>query len=336
MTQRQSSRRRFLQLSGVATIAGLAGCSNGTSSGSTTTSNETTSSSTETATSVPENRMKGPRDGDDLPSDPAPDDGYPPEFDTVPEERDIDTSSYDVLRREIDGETVEVPLVPIEDAYYWYARGDARFVDARSETGYDVSHIFGSVLSPAPDGRRMDPTNDWDTADRVVTYCHCPHHLSSLRAATLLTNGFENVYAIDEGFQAWLDRNYPLAGDDTNREYTVRTIEGRTDEADAGETVWAFHPPTDQVEAAEINSDGSYTLKLKFVQVDSQSTIQIETPSYAIRAPLAELTSGTVTAETGRPAEQTATENSTTTNTTESSNSSETSTTDSFSLSTPF
>ncbi|WP_336023410.1 rhodanese-like domain-containing protein [Halobellus salinisoli] len=280
--------------------------------------------------------MKGPRDGDDLPTDSAPDDGYPPEFDTVPEERDIDTSSYDVLRRDIDGETIEVPLIPIEDAYYWYARGEARFVDARSETGYDVSHIFGAVLSPAPDGRRMDPANDWDTSDRVVTYCHCPHHLSSLRAATLLTNGFEDVYAIDEGFQAWLDRNYPLAGDDTNREYTVRTIEGRTDESDASETVWAFHPPTDQIEAAEINDDGSYTLELKFVQVDAQSTIQIETPSYAIRAPLAELTSGTVTAETGHPAEQTATSNSTTTNTTESSNNSETSTADSFSLASTF
>ncbi|WP_042665513.1 rhodanese-like domain-containing protein [Haloferax sp. ATB1] len=335
MTERQSSRRRFLQLTGAATIAGLAGCSSGSPEGTTSTSTQTTTANatqttTQTTTAAPENQMRGPREGDDLPTDSKPSDGYPPEFDTVPEERSIDTSSYDTLTREVHDVTVEVPLVPIEDAYYWYARGEARFVDARSETGYDVSHIFGSVLSPAPDGRTLDPTDDWNEADRVVTYCHCPHHLSSLRAAMLLATGFENVYAIDEGFQAWLDRNYPLAGSDTNRDYTVRTIEGETSRLDAGETAWAFHPQTDQVEATEIESDGSYALELKFVQVDAQSTIQVETPSYAIQAPLGELTSGTVTADTGEPAEQTKTTTNSTTNSTTGTN--DTATNDSFSL----
>ncbi|RDZ62186.1 rhodanese-like domain-containing protein [Haloferax sp. Atlit-12N] len=338
MTERQSSRRRFLQLTGAATIAGLAGCSSGSSEETTTPPTQTTTANatqttTQTTTAAPENRMQGPREGDDLPTDSKPSDGYPPEFDTVPEERSIDTSSYDTLTREVHGATVEVPLVPIEDAYYWYARGEARFVDARSETGYDVSHIFGSVLSPAPDGRTLDPTDDWTEADRVVTYCHCPHHLSSLRAAMLLATGFENVYAIDEGFQAWLDRNYPLAGSDTNRDYTVRTIEGETSRLDAGETAWAFHPQTDQVEATEIESDGSYALELKFVQVDAQSTIQVETPSYAIQAPLGELTSGTVTADTGEPAEQTKTTTNSTNGTTNSTTgTNDTATNDSFSL----
>lgn len=344
MTERQSSRRRFLQLTGAATIAGLAGCSSGSPSETTTTTateNATTGTSTtttETTTVAPENQMKGPREGDDLPEDPTPDDGYPPEFDTVPEERNIDTSSYDTLTREVHDVSVEVPLIPIEDAYYLYARGEARFVDARSETGYEVAHIFGSVLSPAPDGRVLDATDDWsENSGPVVTYCHCPHHLSSLRAASLLANGFDEVYAIDEGFQAWLDRNYPLAGSDTSRDYTVRTIEGETSRSDAGETVWAFHPQTDQVEATEIESDGSYTLELKFVQVDAQSTVQVETPSYAIKAPLGELMSGTVTSDTGTPATQTKTTNSTnststndtsTLNSTDSTNSSTNTTTD--------
>ena len=167
----------------------------------------------------------------------------------------------------------------------------------------------------------LDATDDWrKSGGKVVTYCHCPHHLSSLRAASLLANGFDEVYAIDEGFQAWLDRNYPLAGSDTSRDYTVRTIEGKTSRSDAGETAWAFHPQTDQVEATEIDSDGSYTLELKFVQIDAQSTIQIETPSYAIQAPLGELTSGTVTSETGTPASQTKTTNSTSTNDTSTFN----------------
>ena len=303
MTDRQSSRRRFLHATGAAALVGLAGCSGGPESENTTApaSNDTTTTN-QSSTGTPENQIRGPREGDDLPELTKPSNGYPPEFDAVPKERDIDTSAYDTLTRDVNGETAEVSLVPVEDAYYWYARQEARFVDARSETGYDVSHIFGSVLSPAPDGRRLDPTADWDRSDRVVTYCHCPHHLSSLRAASLLEAGFENVYAIDEGFQGWLDRNYPLAGADTNRDYTVRTIEGETSRFDAGETAWAFHPETDQVEATEIESDGSYALELKFVQVGEESTIQVETPSYAIQAPLGDLTSGTVTAESGSSA----------------------------------
>jgi rhodanese-related sulfurtransferase len=318
MTEERSNRRRFLKLTGTAALAGLAGCS-GQESPETTATEATTgaggSSANETrvSTAAHRDRMRGPREGDDLPRDPNPSDGYPPEFDTVPEERTIDASSYEVLTREVDGATVDVPLVPIEDAYYWYARGEARFVDARSETGYDVSHIFGAVLSPAPDGLRYDPTDDWNPRDRVVTYCHCPHHLSSLRAASLLQGGFDEVYAIDEGFQAWLDRDYPLAGSDTDRDYTVRTIEGTTSAADAGETAWAIHPPSDQVEATEIAADGSYTLELKFVEVDSQSTVRIETPSYTIEAPLGVLTSRTVTAETGSKSATTSRTNETAT-----------------------
>ncbi|UVE52113.1 rhodanese-like domain-containing protein (plasmid) [Haloferax larsenii] len=329
MSERQSNRRRFLQLTGAATLAGLAGCSGGAAeqrqtAGATTATETNSTTSTDTATTTPQDEQNGPRKGDDLPKDTNPSDGYPPEFDTVPEERAIDTSSYDTVVREIDETSVEVPLVSIEDAYYWYARGEARFVDSRSETNHDVSHIFGSVLSPAPDGRAYDPTEDWNKADRVVTYCQCPHYLSSLRAAALLNAGFEEVYAIEEGYEAWLDRDYPLAGSDTSYTYDVRTIDGKTSQGDANGTVWAFHPPTGQVEATKIDSDGSYTLELRFVQVDAQSTIQIETPSYAIQAPLGEVTSGTVTADTGSsvPATKSTGTNSTdATNTTSASTS---------------
>ncbi|MFC5367615.1 rhodanese-like domain-containing protein [Salinirubrum litoreum] len=302
MSDNQSTRRRFLGVAGAAVTTGLAGCASdgGQTEPTDATANDTTAGGTDSPTPAPENRMRGPREGDDLPPDPKPDDGYPPEFDEVPEQRSLTPESYDTLSRETtDGTTVEVPLIPIEDAYYMYARGEARFVDARSETGYDVQHVFGSVLSPAPDGRRSDPPSDWDEQAPVVTYCHCPHHLSSLRAADLLDSGFEQVYAIDEGFQAWLDRNYPLAGSDTNRDYTVRTVRGQTDASDAGETAWTIHAPTDQVEATEIESDGSYEMELKFVQVDADSVVQVETPSYTVEAPLKTVTSTTVTAETG-------------------------------------
>lgn len=316
MSDNQSTRRRFLGVAGAAVATGLAGCSsNGEPADAQTgtTTGETNTSATDSPTPAPEGGLRGPREGDDLPTDPKPDDGYPPEFDVVPEKQSLQPSNYDTLSRETtNGNTVEVPLIPIEDAYYMYARQNARFVDARSETGYEVQHVFGSVLSPAPDGRRSDPTSDWNTQAPVVTYCHCPHHLSTLRAADLIDEGFQQVYAIDEGFQAWLDRNYPLAGSDTNRDYTVRTIRGETAASDAGETAWAIHAPTDQVEATEIESDGSYEMELKFVQVDPSSVIMVETPSYTIEAPLEVLTGASVTAETGNST----TDNSTADNTT--------------------
>jgi rhodanese-related sulfurtransferase len=321
MSDNQSTRRRFLGVAGAAVATGLAGCSSNSDPTETqtgTTAGETSTNATDSPTPAPQGQMRGPREGDDLPNDPKPDDGYPPEFDVVPEKQSLQPSSYDTLSRETtSGNTVEVPLIPIEDAYYMYARHNARFVDSRSETGYEVQHIFGSVLSPAPDGRRSDPTSDWGKQESVITYCHCPHHLSTLRAADLIDEGFENVYAIDQGFQAWLDRNYPLAGSDTNRDYTVRTIEGETAASDAGETAWAIHAPTDQVEATEIESDGSYEMELKFVQVDPSSVIMVETPSYTIEAPLEVLTNTTVTAESGNTtAGNTTTGNSTTGNTT--------------------
>lgn len=52
---------------------------------------------------------EGPKKGDDLP--PNPRDGYPPEFEQQPEERDIDTSSYGTTRES----GVNVPLAPIQD-----------------------------------------------------------------------------------------------------------------------------------------------------------------------------------------------------------------------------
>lgn len=143
------------------------------------------------------------------------------------------------------------------------------------------------------DQTRDGPTADWPTDDRVVTYCGCPHHLSSLRAGEFVAAGYENVYAIDEGFGEWRDRGYPTTGSGNDRAaYVVR---GRTDSRDAGGYAWATHRESDQHEAAPIEGDGSYHLELRFANLDPSAPIRVRTPSYEVTAPLSELTTGVVT-----------------------------------------
>ena len=267
----------FLAGAGTVTLTGIAGCL-GTFAGDNTASRNTV----------------GPTNDDDLPADDNPGDGYPPAFDQTPDQRSINPASFETVDR--DGTTVS--LVPIDVAYYWYAHGEARFADTRGSTSYNQSHIYGAVLSTAPDGLETnDPIAAWPKADRIVCYCACPNHMSSLRAASLLSDGYEEVYAIKEGYTEWQEREYPMAGEDVKSRPNVRVIEGQSDAQYAGKTAWARHEPTGQREAAAIADDGSYRLELRFTDVTDESIIAVQTPDYRIEAPLGDLTNQIVTGE---------------------------------------
>ena len=288
-------RRAFLSAVG-ACAAALAGCTGSPTGTTPTTPGEPTRTATVDSTpptdaeSTP--TMRGPRAGDGLPDDDTPDDGYPPTFDTMPASRSIDTASFRTISR--DGEAV--PLAPIEAAYYWYARGEARFADARGAGQYETSHIYGAAWSPYDGSRENDPAEEWSTDDRIVCYCGCPTHLSSIRAADLIANGYTDVSVIAEGFWEWTDRNYPIAGADVQSRPALRVIQGRVDARHAGETAWARHDPTGQVEATEIGPDGRFELHLRFADVDAAAEVTVSTPGYRVTAPLVDLTDGVVTA----------------------------------------
>lgn len=300
MTDR-TTRRHVLAAVGAGAATALAGCSssnedtespeNSTTQSTTAESNVTTESTTQQAQSAAE----GPRNGDDLPADPKPKDGYPPEFDATLEERNVDPSSFETTTRN----GIEVSLVPIDVAYYWFVRGEARFADTRSASEYEQSHVLGAVNSPAGDGEENpgDPVIEWATDDRIVTYCACPHHLSTLRAASLQEKGYTKVYAIDEGYTEWQNRSYPMAGEQPAKQAKVWTIAGDTSQNHAGATAWAYHTDSDQKEATTINEDGSYELHLKFVDVTGDSEIRVETPGYTVTDTLNALTEGRVSSE---------------------------------------
>ncbi len=227
----------------------------------------------------------------DYPTDGSPADGYPPEMAEDPSAPDADPSTFDTV--DVEGETVR--LAPIDVVQRWYHRGEARVVDARGAQQYKRAHVYGSVLSPAQRGAEGGGIEGWPFADRVVTYCGCPHHLSSIRAAGLQKAGFEDVYALDEGFlgrpNTWYDRDYPMAGTDfapdTQASLSEWEITGRTDADYAGEYVWAS--AARQYEAAPIQSDGSYRLHLMFTGIDAGTAVEVKTPDGTVEKPLGEV-----------------------------------------------
>lgn len=189
-----------------------------------------------------------------------------------------------------------IPLVPTDTAYDWYTKDEVRFVDARGKAMYEYAHIKEAVLSPAPDGRgRNDPVDDWSKSTKIITYCACPHHLSSLRAAYLVKQGYENVYALDKGIRHWMKKGHPIAGSRTKQLPEIKTIVGATDSQYTGETAWAYHRSSGQREATGIEPNGDYRLDLPFYEVTGQSMIEIVTPGYTIEKPLSKLMHGKIT-----------------------------------------
>ncbi len=237
---------------------------------------------------------RGPMNDESLPVDETPGDGYPPAFENTPAAVSFDSEEFPTT--DVDG--IPVPLAPIDAVYTWYGRGEARFVDARGPKQYEQSHIYGAVLSPAPDGRSGDPVTDWPQDDRIVAYCGCPHHLSSVRAAHLIADGYEDVYVIDEGFWEWHDRDYPLAGDAINARPAPRRISGLVDPKYAGESAVLRHPSSGQREMTSIRPDGSFEFVVRFFDITATARLTIETPDYVVTDTLGSLTARQVTGPT--------------------------------------
>jgi rhodanese-related sulfurtransferase len=265
--------------------AGLAGCAGGDSD---TPSGDDTSTQTDTAPfEHPGTLSTSFAANGDYPTDDDPADGRPPSFGNQPPRPDADPDSFETL--DVNGETVS--LAPIGVVEQWYRRGEIRVVDARGLEQYEQAHVYGAVLSPAQRDSVGGGINGWPSDDRVVTYCRCPHHLSSIRAAGLQKAGFEEVYAIDEGFGVWAERSYPMAGTSFGSadQASVEewSIAGSVDSRYAGEYVWATVDR--QYEAAPIGSDGRYKLHLQFTGVSPKTPVRLQTPTGTVERPLGEV-----------------------------------------------
>ena len=286
-------RRTVLGTIGATLLGGLAGCLGG---GDETSSPDSGGTPTRTPTQGAPFEHPGTLDetfatNGDYPPDDDPADGRPPAFDEPPAAPDADPSSFETL--DVNGETVR--LAPIDDVYAWYRRGEARFVDARGRDQYLFAHVYGAVWSPAMQGSAGGAIDAWPAEDRIVTYCGCPHHLSSIRAAGLQRGGHTEVYALDEGFLdregSWKGEDYPMAGtefrDGAQASVSTWRIRGAVDPAYAGEYVWA--QTARQYEAAPVAGDGSYDLTLHFADVTADTPTTVTTPTDSVTRPLGDL-----------------------------------------------
>lgn len=143
-----------------------------------------------------------------LPPDDTPTDGIPPAMSETPPSRDVDYERF----RVVTVEGVDVRLVPVDVVHYWWLRGAARFADARDRDTYDRAHVYGAVWSPAGSDPTCDPVTYWPDSDRIVCYGGSAGRSGRHRAAALINDDFDNVYAIRGGFPAWHRGDYPVAG----------------------------------------------------------------------------------------------------------------------------
>lgn len=279
-------RREFLTTAGVGIASSLAGCSS--RSGGRQTGGDGGSAPFE----HPGTLDAAFATNGDYPRDDRPADGSPPAFPNPPARPEVDESSFGTV--DANGETVR--LAPIDVVVDWYRRAAIRVVDARGLAQYERSHVYGSVLSTARKGSTGGGIDGWPDDDRIVTYCGCPHHLSSIRAAGLQKAGYTDVYALDEGFGEWSARGYPMAGrrftPDPRRAVSEWTVSGAVDDRHAGEYAWAAAGR--QYEAAPIRADGRFTLRLAFAGVTGETPVRVSTPAFTVTGPLESLASGSV------------------------------------------
>ena len=93
-----------------------------------------------------------------------------------------------------------IPEIDTDAAAQRLAAKDATFVDIRDPGSFEEAHVPGAVqLSDETIHRFLEET---DKTSTVVVYCY--HGNSSLSAAAfLIERGFEDVYSMSGGFEAW-------------------------------------------------------------------------------------------------------------------------------------
>lgn len=82
-------------------------------------------------------------------------------------------------------------------------------VDVRDEDSFNTSHIQGAILISDSNVEKFVQEAD----KQIPLICYCYHGISSQSAAIYFqNNGFEQVYSVDGGFEAWKDE-YPTVND---------------------------------------------------------------------------------------------------------------------------
>jgi adenylyltransferase/sulfurtransferase len=83
-----------------------------------------------------------------------------------------------------------------------------RLIDVREEDEFHICHLEWAELIPLSRFTEEAPVRLVDKDKPVVIYCH--HGMRSARAAAALRRlGYEEVYNLTGGIDAWAERIYP-------------------------------------------------------------------------------------------------------------------------------
>ena len=90
--------------------------------------------------------------------------------------------------------------ISVEEAQSLLAKGQARLVDTRDPQSFALAHVEQSYH--LTNDTLVAFTNEADFDTPVIVMCY--HGVSSQGAAQyLIEQGFEEVYSLDGGFEAW-------------------------------------------------------------------------------------------------------------------------------------
>lgn len=85
---------------------------------------------------------------------------------------------------------------------------DFRLIDVREQDEFDICRLDWAELIPLSQFAEQAPLRLVDKDKPIVVYCH--HGMRSQHAAEWLKNlGYENVYNLTGGIEAWADRVEP-------------------------------------------------------------------------------------------------------------------------------
>ena len=102
-------------------------------------------------------------------------------------------------------ETAGLTFITLGEAEELFARGDALFIDARSQSLYAEGHILNAVNYPAEENREaLSRPLDAGSNRILVVYCEGGDCLASVAVAKVLKKaGFEDVRIFSGGWAEW-------------------------------------------------------------------------------------------------------------------------------------
>jgi len=114
----------------------------------------------------------------------------------------------------IDGSSTSTPsVISVKDAFMFFNKKNAVFLDARDGHEYEKYHVPGAIhIEPGKTGGKVDKIKAIET-ELFIAYCYgpgCP--LAEELAAELKTKGIMNITVIPEGWDGWYSAGYPEEG----------------------------------------------------------------------------------------------------------------------------